>query len=68
MIKKNTCFKSSGSCIDLILTNKIYYSRNTDALEIGLIDHHSAIYTMVKVSFKNPHQIDFSTEAIKNFT
>ena len=52
LIKSNTCFKGSGSCIDLILTNRKYCFKNTTTFETGLIDHHHLIYSMPKTIFK----------------
>ena len=40
LVKTNTCFKGSGSCIDLILTNRKYSFKNTTSYETGLSDHH----------------------------
>ena len=36
LTKNNTCFKGICSCIDLILTNRKYYFKNTRSLEAGL--------------------------------
>ena len=52
LIKTNTCFKGSGSCIDLILTNRKYCFKNTTTFETGLSDHHHLIYSMLKTTFK----------------
>ena len=42
LIKKPTCFQSSNpTCIDLILTNKKEFFKNTDVIEVGISDHHS---------------------------
>ena len=37
LIKSNTCFKGSGSCIDLILTNRKYCFKHTSTFEKGLV-------------------------------
>ena len=52
-IKQNTCYKSpEGTCIDLILSNKILSFQHTGAIETGISDHHSMIYTMFKTKFQ----------------
>ena len=38
--RKNTCFKGTGSCIDLILTNRKYSFKHTESYETGIGDHH----------------------------
>ena len=49
MIKKPTCFQSSDpTCIDLILTNKKGFFKNTDVTEVGISDHHSLTVTALK--------------------
>ena len=35
LIKKNTCFKNTGTCIDLMLTNQKYSFKNTNVFETG---------------------------------
>ena len=52
LVKTNTCFKGSGSCIDLILTNRKYSFKNTTSYETGLSDHHNMILTMFKTTFQ----------------
>ena len=52
LIKNKTCFKGTGSCIDLILTNRKYSFKNTSSYEIGLCDHHHLIYSVMKTIFK----------------
>ena len=52
LVKTNTCFKGSGSCIDLILTNRKYSFKNTTSYETGLSDHHHMILTMLKTTFQ----------------
>ena len=52
LIKKPTCFKrQTGTCIDLILTNKKYFFQFSDTFEIGLSDCHTLVYTMLKSTF-----------------
>ena len=44
--KKLTCFQStSPKCIDLILTNKKEFFKNSNVVEVGISDHHSLIMT-----------------------
>ena len=46
LIKKPFCFQSSNPiCIDLILTSKKEFFKNTDLNEVGISDHHSLIVT-----------------------
>ena len=52
LIKNKTCFKGTGSCIDLILTNRKYSFKNTSFYETGLSDHHLLIYSVMKTTFK----------------
>ena len=52
LIKNKMCFKGTGSCIDLILTNKKYSFKNTSSYETGLSDHHHLIYSVMKTTFK----------------
>ena len=40
LIKKNTCFKGVGPCIDLILTHSKYYFYYYLSIDTGLSDHH----------------------------
>ena len=51
LIKNNTCFKGEGSCIYLILTNQKFLFKNFTSFEIGIIDHHHLIYSMLKTTF-----------------
>ena len=52
LTKSNTCFKGSGSCIDLILTNRKCCFKHTSTFGTGLSDHHHLIYSMLKTTFK----------------
>ena len=36
------------TCIDLILTNKNEFFKNTDVVKVGISDHHSLIATALK--------------------
>jgi len=52
-MKQNTCWKSTqGSCIDLILSNRKHSLFNTGTLETGLSDHHSLVYSMLKMTYQ----------------
>ena len=51
-MKEKTCWKSkTGSCIDLILSNKKFSFQHTGVVETGLSDHHLLIYSMLKTNF-----------------
>ena len=52
LVKGNACFKSKGSCIDLILTNRRYSFKHTSSTETGLSDHHHLISSMMKTTFE----------------
>ena len=67
LIKSNTCFKGSGSCIDLILTNRKYCFKHTSTFETGLSDHHHLIYSMLKTTFKKEESKKFIFRDYKNF-
>ena len=62
-----TCFKGSGSCIDLILTNRKYCFKHTSTFETGLSDHHHLIYSMLKTTFKKEESKQFIYRDYKNF-
>ena len=52
IIKSNTCFKTStGTCIDLILTNMPKGFQITGVIETGVSDHHLLIFSILKISF-----------------
>ena len=67
LIKSNTCFKGSGSCIDLILTNRKYCFKHTSTFETGLSDHHHLIYSILKTTFKKEESKKFIFRDYKNF-
>ena len=67
LIKSNTCFKGSGSCIDLILTNRKYCFKHISTFETGLSDHHHSIYSMLKTTFKKEESKRFIYRDYKNF-
>ena len=79
LIKNKTCFKGTGSCIYLILTNRKCSFKNTSLYETGLSDHHHLIYSVIKTIFKceepkkliyrnysNFSQKDFQNELLLN--
>ena len=74
LIKKPTCFQStSQSCIDLLLTNKKEFFKNSNVSEVGISDHHSLIMTalrsqLVKGNAKTKLYRDYNTFDIKLFT
>ena len=37
----------TGSCIDLILTNRKYSFKHNESYEAGISDHHHMIYAML---------------------
>ena len=52
LIKSNTCFKSKpGSRIEFILTNKPKSFQNSGVMEIGVSDHHTLIFSFLKITF-----------------
>ena len=53
LVKRNTCCKGKGSCIDLILTNRKYSFKHTSSAETGLSDRHHLISPMTKTTFEN---------------
>ena len=73
LIKKTTCFQStSPSCIDLILTNKKEFFKNSNVFEVGISDHHSLIVTalrsqLVKGNAKTKLYRDYNSFDIKLF-
>ena len=49
MLKKPTCLQSSNpTCIDLILTSKKEFVKNTDVIEVGISNNHSLTVTVLK--------------------
>ena len=49
------CFKNpeNPSCIDLILTNSLYYFQSSSVIETGLSDFHKMAVQVMKASFQN---------------
>ena len=52
LIKNKACFKGTGSCLDLILTNWKYLFKNTFSYKTGVGDHHHLIYSVMQTIFK----------------
>ena len=67
LVKTNTCFKGSGSCIYLILTNRKYSFKNTTSYETGLSDHHHMILTILKTTFQQKEPKCLIYRDYKNF-
>ena len=73
LIKKPAWFQStSPSCIDLILTNKKEFFKNSNVLEVGISGHHSLIVTalrsqLVKGNAKTKLYRDCNSFGIKLF-
>ena len=68
LIKRNTCFKGKGSCIDLILTNRKFSFKFTSTYETGISDHHHMIYTMLKSCFQNTEPKLLNYKDFKGFS
>ena len=58
MINRPTYFKNpeKPSCIDFILTNSPRNFQNSCAVEIGLLDFHRLVVTVMKTSYQNHNQ------------
>ena len=67
LIKSATCFKGSGSCIDLILINRKFCFKNSSTFDTGLSDHHHLIYCMLKTTFEKELSKRFIYRDYKNF-
>ena len=67
-MKKNTCFKGTGSCINPILTNRKYSFKHTESYETGISDHHHMIYTMLKSCFQNKEPKVLNYRDFRNFS
>lgn len=67
-MKEKTCWKSSsGSCIDLILSNRKHSLMHTGAAVTGLSDYHSLVYTMLKTQYVKLPPLKISYRCYKNF-
>ena len=52
LIKEPTCYQSENPrCIDLILTNKKEFMKNSKTFEVGISDHHKFIVTRLRSQF-----------------
>ena len=61
-MREKTCFKTTtGSCIDLIFSNRKHSLLNIGTMmDTGLSDHHHLIYTMLRTQYvKLPPKTDF---------
>ena len=72
LVKTNTCFKGSGSCIDLtcidlILTNRKYSFKNITSYKTGLSDPHHMILPMLKTTFQQKEHNCVIHRDYKNF-
>ena len=67
LIKTNTCFKSKGSYIDLILTNRKFSYKFTSTYE-RVSDHHHMAYTMLKSCFQNTESKLLNCGDFKSFS
>ena len=67
-INAKTCWKSpTGSCIDLLLSNRKHSFKHSGVAETGLSDHHSMIYSMLKTTFIKSNPRKFIYRNLKNF-
>ena len=67
IVKSNTCFKGSRTCIDLILTNRKYCFKHSSTFQTGLSDHHHLIYSMLKTIFEKEEPKLYKYRDYKNF-
>ena len=67
LVKGNTFFKGTGSCIDLILTNTNYSFKYTSSTEKGLSHHHHLISSMMKITFEKEESKVLVYQDYKNF-
>ena len=67
LIKEPTCYKNpeSPSCIDLILTNRLYSFQNSCVIETGLSDFRKVTVTVMKTSYQSQNLELSITETIK---
>ena len=68
LIKSDSCFKGSGSCTDLILTNWKFCFINSSTFETGLSGHDHLIYSMLKTTFKKEDSKHLIYRDYKNFS
>ena len=58
LIKKPTCFQSSNpTCVDLILTSKKEFVKNTDVIEVGISNLFSVFKSNLHRSYFNKQEI-----------
>ena len=67
LVKTSTCFKGSGSCIDLILKNRKYSFKNTTLYKTVVSDHHHMILTLLKNTFQQKELKCFIYRDYKSF-
>ena len=69
LIKEHTCFKNplNPSTIDLILTNRPRSFQNSQAIELGLSDHHKLTITIMKAFFPKQAPIIISYRDYKHY-
>ena len=69
LIKEHTCFKNplNPSIIDLILTNRPRSFQNSQAIELGLSDHHKLTITIMKAFFPKQAPIIISYRDYKHY-
>ena len=68
LIKNKTCFKGTGSCTDLTLTNRKYSLTNTSSYKTELRDHHHLIYSAMKTTFKSDEPKKSTYRDYSNFS
>ena len=57
LIKKPTCFQSSNpTCVDLILTSKKEFVKNTDVIEVGISNLFSVFKSNLHRSYFNKQE------------
>ena len=67
LMKENTYFKGTGSCIDLILTNRKYSFKHVQSYETRISSHHHMIYAMLRSSFQNKEPKVLNYRDFRNF-
>ena len=71
LIKVPTCFQSANPiCIDLILTNKKKFFKNSNVVEVGISDHYNLVRTTLKSHFDSPKMKlypDYEKSDLKTF-
>ena len=68
LINVDTCFNGKGTCIDLTLTNRRYFFKNTNTFQTSLSDHHHKVYTIRKYTFEKEEPIKLTYRDYKNFS